>query len=108
MAARRTLALPAHDSLSPGQEDLLWKQVTHPASVQAIGPAVKRVRHVDYSEEDSDDEPEYVPPKSRKRARTSLAAGKISDPAFKMTKAQVRTVTHTLSFCLYPASWSKN
>ncbi|KAJ6557872.1 hypothetical protein B0H19DRAFT_1148833 [Mycena capillaripes] len=88
LAARRTLALPAHDSLSSDQEDLLWKQVTHPVSVQVVTSAVKRTRHADSSDEDSDDEPEYVPPKSRKRARTSLAASK-TNPAFKMTKAQL-------------------
>ncbi|KAF7360133.1 Aminotransferase [Mycena venus] len=89
LAARRALALPAHDSLSPDEEDLLWKQVTHPGSVQFIAPAVKRTRHADDSSDEEDSEPEYVPPKSRKRARTSLAAGKTTDPAFKMTKAQL-------------------
>ncbi|KAJ7735757.1 hypothetical protein B0H16DRAFT_1892181 [Mycena metata] len=93
LAARRVLALPAHDSLSTDQEDLLWKQVTHPGLVQSIpASASKRTRHADYSpDEDNsdDDQPEYVPPKSRKRRRTSLAVGKPLDPAFKLTKAQL-------------------
>ncbi|KAJ6478805.1 hypothetical protein C8R47DRAFT_1138220 [Mycena vitilis] len=92
LAARRTLALPAHDSLSPDQEDLLWKQVTYPGSVQVLKVTtlpVKRTRHTNDSEE-SDDEPEYVPPKSRKRARTSTSpASSKSNPAFKLTKAQL-------------------
>ncbi|KAJ7665905.1 hypothetical protein DFH06DRAFT_1295131 [Mycena polygramma] len=91
LAARRTLALPAHDSLSPDQEDLLWKQVAYPGSVQVLKVTtlpVKRARHTNDSE-DSDDEPEYVPPKSRKRARTSPASSKTSNPAFKLTKAQL-------------------
>ncbi|KAJ7017173.1 hypothetical protein C8F04DRAFT_477193 [Mycena alexandri] len=92
LAARRVLALPGHDSLSSDQEDLLWKQVTHPGAVQSIPvSASKRTRHANYSpdEEDSDDEPEYVPSKSRKRPRTSVAPGKPTDPAFKFTKAQL-------------------
>ncbi|KAJ7449072.1 hypothetical protein B0H11DRAFT_2202218 [Mycena galericulata] len=85
-AARRSLALPANDMLSADQEDLLWKQVTH----QASGQAVKRVRrHIDSDEDSDNDEPEYVPPKSRKRARTSLHSSKAVDPAFKLTKAQL-------------------
>ncbi|KAJ7359717.1 hypothetical protein DFH08DRAFT_1075105 [Mycena albidolilacea] len=89
LAARRALALPAHDSLSPDQEDLLWKQVTHPNSVQVIASAVKRARHIDDPTDEEDSEPEYVPQKARKRARTSRVASKTSDPAFKMTKAQL-------------------
>ncbi|KAJ7443833.1 hypothetical protein FB451DRAFT_78215 [Mycena latifolia] len=85
-AARRTLALPTNASLSPDQEDLLWKQVTHPTFVQPV----KRVRHASDDAEDSeDDEPEYLPPKSRKRPRTSVAAGKEVDPTFRLTKAQL-------------------
>ncbi|KAJ6583000.1 hypothetical protein DFH09DRAFT_1360291 [Mycena vulgaris] len=87
-AARRSLALPTNDTLSPAQEDLLWKQVTH----QAPAPVVKRMRQrpSDSEDDSDDDEPEYVPPKSRKRARTSLAASKNGgDPAFKLTKAQL-------------------
>ncbi|KAF8169824.1 hypothetical protein K438DRAFT_1854724 [Mycena galopus ATCC 62051] len=91
LAARRALALPAHDSLSSDQEDLLWKEVTHPNSVQAIASPVKRTRHTRHTEhlsDEEDSEPEYVP---RKRTRTSVPAraGKITDPAFKMTKAQL-------------------
>ncbi|KAJ7199321.1 hypothetical protein B0H12DRAFT_1165411 [Mycena haematopus] len=90
LAARRALALPAHDSLSPSQEDLLWKQVTHASSVQVVAPAAKRTRHTDPLPEEEDSEPEYVP---RKRARTSLAtratANNTIDPTFKMTKVQL-------------------
>ncbi|KAJ7077188.1 hypothetical protein C8R44DRAFT_992960 [Mycena epipterygia] len=91
-AARRTLALPNNDHLSADQEDLLWKQVTH--GHQTPVP-VKRVRHRDYptddEEDDNDDEPEYVPPKARKRARTSMASarGKTAAPTSKLTKAQL-------------------
>ncbi|KAJ7697624.1 hypothetical protein B0H17DRAFT_1051645 [Mycena rosella] len=85
-AARRILALPTTDSLSPDQEDLLWKQVTR----QNPGQAVKRVRSASDDDENSDDdEPDYVPPKSRKRARTSVTASKNVDPTYKLTKAQL-------------------
>ncbi|KAJ6583002.1 hypothetical protein DFH09DRAFT_1360293 [Mycena vulgaris] len=87
-AARRSLALPTNDTLSPAQEDLLWKQIIH----QGPTPLVKRARQrpSDSEDDSDDDEPEYVPPKSRKRARTSLAASKNGgDPAFKLTKAQL-------------------
>ncbi|KAF7351424.1 Aminotransferase [Mycena sanguinolenta] len=90
LAARRALALPMHESLSPDEEDLLWKQVTHPTNVQVIPPAVKRTRHTAPFSDEEDSDPEYVP---RKRARTSLGtratSSKTSDPAFKMTKAQL-------------------
>ncbi|KAJ6487687.1 hypothetical protein C8R45DRAFT_254205 [Mycena sanguinolenta] len=90
LAARRALALPMHESLSPDEEDLLWKQVTHPTTVQVIPPAVKRTRHTAPLSDEEDSDPEYVP---RKRARTSLAtratASKTSDPTLKMTKAQL-------------------
>jgi hypothetical protein len=79
--ARRVLALPTNDNLSPAQEDLLWKQVTHQAPPPT--PTAKRARHRDDSESEDDSEQEYIPPKSRKRARTT---GKTK------TKAQVRPV----------------
>ncbi|KAJ7727004.1 hypothetical protein DFH07DRAFT_852129 [Mycena maculata] len=82
-AARRSLAL------SPDQEDLLWKQVTHQASDQAVKRARPRDLSSDDEEDFDDDEPEYVPPKSRKRARKSLYPGQAADPAFKLTKAEL-------------------
>ncbi|KAJ7185881.1 hypothetical protein C8R46DRAFT_1185476 [Mycena filopes] len=80
LAARRVLALPAHDSLSSTQEDQLWKQVTHPNLVKIVlvpTSGKRATRHADHSnspdEEDSDDDekPEYVPTKSRRRSLTA-------------------------------------
>ncbi|KAK7044896.1 aminotransferase [Favolaschia claudopus] len=85
---RHSLGFPAHDSLSPDQEDLLWKQVTHSNAPRPAASPVKRPRHTNLSE-DEDSEPEYVPPKRRKRPRTSVASSKTNDPAFKKTKAQL-------------------
>ncbi|KAJ7204503.1 hypothetical protein GGX14DRAFT_698845 [Mycena pura] len=86
LAARRALALPTNDSLLPEQEDLLWKQVTHPGSV-LTSHGNKRPRR---SYRDSDDsEPEYTPRKPKKRTRMSLPANMTRDPAYKRTKAQL-------------------
>ncbi|KAJ7079437.1 hypothetical protein B0H15DRAFT_858735 [Mycena belliarum] len=105
-AARRTLALPATESLSPDEEDLLWKQVTHPGFV----PPVKRARHDIHDSDADSDEEEYVPTKTQKRPRTSVAASKANEeyvppkvqkrprtsaaaskgnPALKLSKAQL-------------------
>ncbi|KAJ6614569.1 hypothetical protein B0H10DRAFT_2044612 [Mycena sp. CBHHK59/15] len=85
-AARRTFSLPANDNLSPEQEALLWKHVTQQASAQSF----KRTLAYTSDDGESDDEPEYLPHKPKKRARTSLATSvKTADPLAKMTKAQL-------------------
>ncbi|KAJ7109656.1 hypothetical protein C8R43DRAFT_1043074 [Mycena crocata] len=86
-AARRILALPTNDVLSPDQEDLLWKQVAHPASVYAIKRA--RPSHLWDDDQASEDDEPHVPPQSRKRARTSLSPRKTGGHTSKLTKAQL-------------------
>ncbi|KAJ7060906.1 hypothetical protein C8F01DRAFT_1141262 [Mycena amicta] len=96
--ARRALDLPSNsEDVTPEDESLLWKEVVYPGSVVGTSsaapptpaatpsPLKRRTRHSLAAARD-DDEFRELQPRTRKRARTSMAASSISTAPRKPRK----------------------